>query len=137
MEMQPEDIVRSGPNQYICKQGIVKELPVFVKEWEHPVVVTGIKSYEAFQTYAAIPSEWGVIQHKGYSSPEAIREIAEQAASADLIIGIGGGTVLDTAKAVADRLDIEVITVPTIPGTCAASTPLSVIYDQEGNFIRA
>ncbi|MEC1754579.1 iron-containing alcohol dehydrogenase family protein [Bacillus mojavensis] len=134
--MQPEDIVRSGPNQYICKQGIVKELPVLVKEWKHPVVVTGIKSSEAFQTYAAIPSEWGVIQHKGYSSPEAIREIAEQAASADLIIGIGGGTVLDTAKAVADRLDIEVITVPTIPGTCAASTPLSVIYDQEGNFIR-
>ncbi|MEC1685482.1 iron-containing alcohol dehydrogenase family protein [Bacillus mojavensis] len=134
--MQPEDIVRSGPNQYICKQGMVKELPVLVKEWKHPVVVTGIKSSEAFQTYAAIPPEWGVIQHKGYSSPEAIREIAEQAASADLIIGIGGGTVLDTAKAVADRLDIEVITVPTIPGTCAASTPLSVIYDQEGNFIR-
>ncbi|MCY8980981.1 iron-containing alcohol dehydrogenase family protein [Bacillus halotolerans] len=134
--MQPEDIVRSGPNQYICKQGIVKELPAFVKEWKHPVVVTGIKSYEAFQKYAAIPPEWRVIQHKGYSSPEAIREIAEQAASADLIIGIGGGTVLDTAKAVADHMDIEVTAVPTIPGTCAASTPLSVIYDQEGNFIR-
>ena len=25
--MKPEDIVRSGPNQYICKEGIAKELP--------------------------------------------------------------------------------------------------------------
>ncbi|MDI5788880.1 hypothetical protein PO124_12070 [Bacillus licheniformis] len=31
-------------------------------------------------------------------------------------------------------LNIEVMTIPTIPGTCAASTPLSVIYDDEGNF---
>ncbi|MEC1594014.1 iron-containing alcohol dehydrogenase family protein [Bacillus spizizenii] len=134
--MQPEDIVRSGPNQYICKQGIVKELPALVKEFKRPVIVTGIKSYKTFSMHAALPVDWEVIQHKGYSSPEAIRQIAEQASSADIIIGIGGGTVLDTAKAVADHLHIEVMTVPTIPGTCAASTPLSVIYDQEGNFIR-
>ncbi|MED1121127.1 iron-containing alcohol dehydrogenase family protein [Bacillus atrophaeus] len=134
--MQPEDIVRSGPNQYVCKEGIVKELQEFLNGFHHPVVVTGNKSYEAFTTYTAFPSEWKVIQHEGYSSPEAIHGIAEEAGEADVLIGIGGGTVLDTAKAAADRLDIEVITIPTIPGTCAASTPLSVIYDEQGNFIR-
>lgn len=132
--MQPEDIVRSGPNQYICKEGITRELPAFLEGFKHPVIVTGVKSFAAFSNHAALPADWKVIQQKGYSSLRTIREAAEEAGAADVIIGIGGGTVLDTAKAVADFLNIEVMTIPTIPGTCAAATPLSVIYDDEGNF---
>lgn len=98
--------------------------------------MTGYDSYQAFSQYTKLPSEWPVVQHKGYSSPNAITRIAEELKSSDVIIGIGGGTILDTAKSVADALQIEVIMVPTIPGTCAASTPLSVIYDDKGNFMR-
>ncbi|MGN9863471.1 iron-containing alcohol dehydrogenase family protein [Bacillus swezeyi] len=132
--MQPEDIVRSGPNQYICKEGIAKELPSFLEGFARPVIITGVQSFAAFTNHAKLPADWKVVQHKGCSSLAGIRHAAESAGSADIIIGIGGGTVLDTAKAVAELLNIEVMTVPTIPGTCAASTPLSVIYDDEGNF---
>ncbi|MBW7975193.1 iron-containing alcohol dehydrogenase family protein [Bacillus velezensis] len=133
--MKPEDIVRSGPNQYICKEGIAKELPGLLETFRKPVIVTGTKSYQAFSDYSG-GSSWDVIQHKGYCSPEAVRKVCEQAEDADVIIGIGGGTILDLAKAAADRLDIEAVMVPSIAGTCAASTPLSVIYDESGNFIR-
>ncbi|MCZ4246749.1 iron-containing alcohol dehydrogenase family protein [Bacillus amyloliquefaciens] len=133
--MKPEDIVRSGPNQYICKEGIAKELPGLSEVFRKPVIVTGIKSYQAFVDYSG-GSSWDVIQHKGYCSPEAVRKVCEQAKDADVIIGIGGGTILDLAKAAADRLDIEAVMVPSIAGTCAASTPLSVMYDESGNFIR-
>ncbi|MEC3848138.1 MULTISPECIES: iron-containing alcohol dehydrogenase family protein [Bacillus] len=133
--MKPEDIVRSGPNRYICKEGIAKELPGLLETFRKPVIVTGIKSYQAFSDYGG-GSSWDVIQHKGYCSPEAVRKVCEQAEDADVIIGIGGGTILDLAKAAADRLDIEAVMVPSIAGTCAASTPLSVIYDDSGNFIR-
>lgn len=133
--MKPEDIVRSGPNQYICKEGIAKELPGPLETFRKPVIVTGIKSYQAFSDYGG-GSSWDVIQHKGYCSPEAVRKVCEQAEDADVIIGIGGGTILDLAKAAADRLDIEAVMVPSIAGTCAASTPLSVMYDESGNFIR-
>ncbi|WP_045508722.1 iron-containing alcohol dehydrogenase family protein [Bacillus amyloliquefaciens] len=133
--MKPEDIVRSGPNQYICKEGIAKELPGLPEVFRKPVIVAGIKSYQAFADYSG-GSSWDVIQHKGYCSPEAVRKVCEQAKDADVIIGIGGGTILDLAKAAADRLDIEAVMVPSIAGTCAASTPLSVMYDESGNFIR-
>jgi len=132
--MQPEDIVRSGPNQYVCREGIAKELPSFANAFERPVIITGIKSFKAFTRYTTLPADWKVVQHTGCSSLSKIKKAAEEAESADVIIGIGGGTVLDTAKAAADLLNIEVMTIPTIPGTCAASTPLSVIYDDEGNF---
>ncbi len=132
--MQPEDIVRSGPNQYVCREGIVKELPSFANAFERPVIISGVKSFKAFTRYTTPPADWKVVQHTGCSSLNKIKKAAEEAESADVIIGIGGGTVLDTTKAAADLLNIEVMTIPTIPGTCAASTPLSVIYDDEGNF---
>ncbi|WP_111572974.1 iron-containing alcohol dehydrogenase family protein [Halanaerobium saccharolyticum] len=52
----------------------------------------------------------------------------------DLIIGIGGGKAIDTAKAAAAYSDRKLITIPTIASNCAAWTPLSVFYDQQGTF---
>lgn len=56
------------------------------------------------------------------------------AAAADTIIGVGGGVALDTSKAVADALDAELVTVPTIASTDAPCSSVSVVYDEEGNF---
>ncbi len=36
------------------------------------------------------------------------------------MIGVGGGALLDTAKAVARRLGLPVVAIPTIAATCAA-----------------
>ncbi|MFC5735437.1 iron-containing alcohol dehydrogenase family protein [Cytobacillus gottheilii] len=134
--MKPEDIVRSGPNQYVCKEGVLKDISFFLKNFQSPVVVTGHKSFEAFTHYTSLPSHVKVLQHSGYSSDSAINSLADRARQADVIIGIGGGIILDTAKSVADLLNIEVITIPSVIGTCAATTPLSVIYDDTGSFIR-
>ncbi|MGE6631880.1 iron-containing alcohol dehydrogenase family protein [Bacillus sp. NPDC077027] len=134
--IQPEDIVRSGPNQFISQNGIYQKIADFTQSFKRPAVITGIKSFEAFSRYTKLPDSWQVVQHTGYSSANAIARMADELLDADLIIGIGGGTILDTAKSVADALDVEVIMVPTVAGTCAASTPLSVIYDDQGNFIR-
>ncbi|MFD1171196.1 iron-containing alcohol dehydrogenase family protein [Oceanobacillus picturae] len=134
--VKPEEILRSGPNQYICREGILEDLSPFLQSFRSPVAVTGYKSFEAFQNYTSLPSNVEVYQHDGYSTDTAIEKISQFASDADVIIGIGGGVMLDTAKSVADKLGLEVITIPTVVGTCAAATPLSVIYNDEGAFAR-
>ncbi|XBS68151.1 iron-containing alcohol dehydrogenase family protein [Acerihabitans sp. KWT182] len=52
----------------------------------------------------------------------------------DVIIGVGGGKAIDTAKAVGASLEMPVITLPTIAATCAAVTPLSIRYFDDGHF---
>lgn len=54
---------------------------------------------------------------------------------ADLIIGVGGGKSLDTAKLLAHQCQLPVVTIPTSAATCAAWTALSNIYSNEGAFL--
>lgn len=50
----------------------------------------------------------------------------------EVVIAVGGGKTIDTAKAVAHELSIPVIVVPTIASTDAPCSALSVIYTEEG-----
>lgn len=52
----------------------------------------------------------------------------------DFIMGVGGGKAIDTSKCLADMLGVKVITIPTIASTCAASSALSVVYNENHAF---
>ncbi|MEA5574816.1 iron-containing alcohol dehydrogenase family protein [Anabaena sp. UHCC 0451] len=60
---------------------------------------------------------------------------AAQEHKADVIIGVGGGKALDTAKLVAHQLQLPVVTIPTSAATCAAWTALSNVYSESGAFL--
>jgi glycerol dehydrogenase len=58
-----------------------------------------------------------------------------QAQGADFIMGVGGGKALDSAKLLAHRCQLPVVTLPTSGATCAAWTALSNIYSDTGAFL--
>lgn len=63
----------------------------------------------------------------------SLHQARVQQFGAELVLGIGGGRVLDCAKAVANALDgVAAVTVPTIAATCAAWSPMSIIYHPQG-----
>lgn len=53
---------------------------------------------------------------------------------AQVIVGAGGGKVLDTARAVAADLDLPVVNCPTVASSDAPCSALSVIYTEAGVF---
>lgn len=52
----------------------------------------------------------------------------------DVLIGIGGGKCLDTARMTASRLGVPAVTVPTTASTDAPTAAHSVVYDEKGVF---
>jgi glycerol dehydrogenase len=52
----------------------------------------------------------------------------------DILVGMGGGKTIDTAKIAADRAGIPVIIVPTIASTDAPCSGCAVLYSEDGIF---
>lgn len=75
--------------------------------------------------FTSIPFEHEVTEKR-------IAAIAKKAAEAgaQMIMGIGGGKTLDTAKGAANTLNLPVVIVPTSASTDAPTSALSVIYKE-------
>lgn len=67
-------------------------------------------------------------------SLKALRKTAKEH-KADVIVGVGGGKALDTAKLIGHQLQLPVVTIPTSAATCAAWTALSNVYSESGAFL--
>lgn len=132
--MKLSQTVRSGPDQYICQEGALKYLDKKLTHFSNPVIITGEKSYTAFLKHYPGHNSYPVLKYDHTASVEDMKRLASQCSTADCIIGIGGGKVLDTAKGTADLLGVEYVTIPTVLGTCAAYTPISATYHTDGTF---
>jgi len=128
--------VRPGANRYISGSGILKGLPAYLPGFHSGAIITGTKSYEVFQAYYGNSLPYDVFKYDGSSSDEDGRRLAGIIGSVDVIIGIGGGRVLDTAKLAAEILNCRFISIPTLISNCAPYAPVAAVYNLDHAFKR-
>lgn len=136
-----------SPNFYIQGRGILKNLGKLVKRYGKKalilsdevvksivgnVIESGLRVFGIDYVYTIFNREcgWGEIKR--------VTEIA-LSSGVDMVIGVGGGKTLDTAKAVAIPNKLAAIMIPTIASTDAPTVGVSVIYTEPypGEFLEA
>ncbi|MBX9949651.1 MAG: glycerol dehydrogenase [Candidatus Obscuribacterales bacterium] len=88
------------------------------------------------ETFAKADIEYSVEAFAGECSRREIDRIVKRALElkAQVIVGAGGGKVLDAARAVACHLNLPVVNCPTAASSDAPCSALSVVYTDEGEF---
>lgn len=143
-------------------RGTIAKLPALVQRYGHRILlITGAGSIERAQQWQTLLQgldaagiQWHRVRISGEPSPERIDEIVAQYRDAELdaVVGLGGGSVLDGAKAIAglqphgnsvmDHLEgvgperpyegpsLPFIAVPTTAGTGSEATKNAVLSRQ-------
>ncbi len=106
-----------------------------------PLIVGGVRSLDAVRStllsaleqQSLVSSE---ISCKNACTDKSLKRLKQEASAhkADVVIGVGGGKVLDAAKLLAHQCGLPIVTIPTSAATCAAWTALSNVYTEDGAF---
>jgi glycerol dehydrogenase len=86
------------------------------------------------RTFAEVGMEYQIFAFAGECTAAEVRRGGEAAVAgkARVVIGAGGGKVLDAARAIAADLSLPVVNCPTIASSDAPCSALSVIYNEDG-----
>ena len=89
------------------------------------------------ETFGDSGIDYTVEPFRGECSHGEIERVKEAAhgIGAAVIVGAGGGKVLDTARAVASELDLPVVNCPTVASSDAPCSALSVLYNDKGEVV--
>ncbi|MGX7265480.1 iron-containing alcohol dehydrogenase family protein [Enterococcus crotali] len=135
-------IVRGAPQEYECRVGAWDDLEEHLnrRKIKRVMVLHGKESWEAAKPY--FPTLVNIDAHFVYYGGECtdektleLKSLFEQE-QLEGIIAVGGGKIADLGKAVADQCSTPILILPTLAATCAAYTPLSVIYNKDGSMDR-
>ena len=134
------DIIIS-PSKYIQGKGVIKELSKYVNVRAKKIFClisgSGYKRVGEFVESDFEKSDSSIIIKifEGECIYKDINEVAKQAQNAqcDAVMAIGGGKIIDTAKAAAEIIGAMCFVVPTVASTDAPCSALSIIYDEKGD----
>jgi glycerol dehydrogenase len=131
-----------APKKYVQGRGVLSSLGKYVEELGKEALViadenvwrlAGEKVEQSFREAGVrlIKETFGGECSK--REIERLREVAERE-GASVVVGVGGGKTLDTAKAVGHQAGVKWASVPTVASTDAPTSALSVIYTDDGVF---
>lgn len=131
-----------SPSKYVQGAGELDRLGEYTKVYgKKALVIISAGGKKRFgerveASLAAAGVECAFDEFNGECSQAEIDRLVEvlKGTGSDVVLGVGGGKIFDTAKAVAAAVDVPVVVVPTIAATDAPCSALSVIYTDEGQF---
>jgi len=129
-----------APAQVVRGSGILKSMgDAIARLGTRPIVIRGDRSLLASEAFLAPALVKLTVMQASYGhdcSEPTLQRLSGAIAhhQADVVIGVGGGKALDTAKLVAHQAGLPVVTIPTSAATCAAWTALSNVYSEAGAF---
>lgn len=126
--------IRPGANIYLSGQDKLNQLPEYLAGFASIAVITGERSFEVFRNYYAGAFDYPVYRYDGSASEEDASRLANEIGHTQVIIGIGGGRVLDTAKMAAQELSCQLIIIPTLVSNCAPYAPVIAVYHPDHSF---
>lgn len=131
-----------SPFKYVQGEGELGQLGSYVKEYANKALLVASKADQARVQglldratqaggFALVYGEFGEECTK--KEIERLKNLADEK-GCGVIIGLGGGKALDTAKAAAHLSGKPVIIAPTIASTDAPTSKLAIIYTEDGTF---
>lgn len=132
----------NSPSRYVQGPGEMEQLGKYSETFgKKALILISASGYKRIGTiveegFTASSSEIVFDYFHGECSKNEINRLTKimDENSCDMVIGIGGGKILDTAKAVAYYKEVPVLICPTIASTDAPCSALSVIYTDSGVF---
>lgn len=128
------------PGKYIQGEGAIGELPSLLEALGGQGLIIASNSVigKVLPGSGLDPAEHGILVEpfRGECCEEELVRLARiiKEKHVNVLVGMGGGKTIDTAKIVADRMNIPVIVVPTIASTDAPTSGCAVLYTHEGVF---
>lgn len=131
-----------APGKYVQGKGELKNLSEYVSSLgKRCFILTSPSGYKRVgdtikQSFETSDAQLYFEEFRGECCRSEVDRLisAANAQQCDVIIGVGGGKILDTAKAVAYYRKTPVVIVPTIASTDAPCSALSVLYTENGTF---
>lgn len=130
-----------APRKYIQGKGVLNDVGRYAGLFGKKALIVWGKRAKAAVEGIVVPSlkKEGVDFVEKVFPGECTHEMSAEFASiakannVEVIIACGGGKVLDCAKGSAAELDLPMLSVPTIAGTDAPTSGLTVWYNDEGD----
>ncbi|ADL12347.1 glycerol dehydrogenase [Acetohalobium arabaticum] len=129
-----------SPNKYVQGKGVIKELGEYLDDFGEKVLAlcdpVVLELFTDKVKEGLANKDVKLEEFNGEASKKEIDRLKEmvQKEKIEVVVGIGGGKTLDTAKAVSYYAGLPVGIVPTIAATDAPCSALSVIYTEDGVF---
>jgi glycerol dehydrogenase len=128
------------PGKYIQGDGAIAELPALVESLGEQGLVLASPSVRS-RVLPGCDVDWSAcsIPIEVFRGECCEKEVSRSSAAiaemgVDVLVGMGGGKTIDTAKIAADRAGIPVIIVPTIASSDAPCSGCAVLYSEDGVF---